>query len=183
MAAMLVLPDAAYKDSFADALTEGMNATPATQDEINWVREDFADWLRASRDMTRRIVLPDGTQVPRVPDTDYWLVEGKRFIGRATLRHHINAHLEIDGGHIGYAVRKSERGKGYGKQILLHCLPKAAGLGIEKVLLTCAEDNMHSVRIIEYAGGILQDIITPPWGGHRMRRYWINTQQQEGISS
>lgn len=171
----LIPPDAAYAHSYADALAEGLGEMPATQYEIDWVREDFADWLRAENDMTRRIVLPDGREVPRVPFTNLWLVAGQDFIGRVNIRHTLSESLGIHGGHIGYAIRASARGKGYGHLILKLAIPEAKKLGISKALVTCDDTNTASARIIEKAGGKLQDTITVAGRDAPVRRYWLET--------
>ena len=44
-------------------------------------------------------------------------------------------------GHCGYSVRPSERGKGYGKEMLRLNILNAKKLGIEKVLVTCDADK------------------------------------------
>jgi hypothetical protein len=49
----------------------------------------------------------------RVPETVYWGVVDGEYIGRVSLRHVLNPHLEQWGGHIGYQVRPSRRGRGY----------------------------------------------------------------------
>lgn len=175
LAPRLITPDIAYAQSYADALAEGLGEFAATQYEIDWVREDFPDWLRAEKDMSRRIVLPDGREVPRVPFTDFWLVAGQEFIGRISIRHHLNANLELQGGHIGYAIRKNARGKGYGSLILTMALAEARKLRISRALLTCDDTNLASARIIEKAGGKLQDTITVQGATAPVRRYWIDT--------
>lgn len=169
----LIAPNAAYAQSYADALAEGLGEAPATQYEIDWIREDFADWLRAENDMTRRIVTPDGTEVARVPFTNFWLVAGQEFIGRINIRHHLNSYLEQEGGHVGYAIRTSARGKGYGHMILRLALPELKKLGISKALITCDDTNAPSARIIEKAGGKLQDTITVAGHPVPVRRYWL----------
>ncbi len=169
----LTPPDIAYAHSYADALAEGLGETAATQYEIDWIREDFPDWLRAENDMTRRIVLADGSEVARVPFTTFWLVAGQDFIGRINIRHTLNAGLEQQGGHIGYAIRAGARGKGYGQMILQLALPHAKKIGLSKALLTCDDTNAASARIIEKAGGKLQDTITVQGAAVPVRRYWL----------
>lgn len=48
-------------------------------------------------------------------------------------------------------------------------------LGLEKVLITCDDDNLGSARVIEKNGGVLQDRIQNVIDGKDviMRRYWI----------
>ena len=48
-------------------------------------------------------------------------------------------------------------------------LPWARDLGIDPALVTCDEDNIGSVRVIEAAGGVLEDV-----RGIK-RRYWVPT--------
>lgn len=171
----LITPDALFAQSYADALAEGLGEAPATQYEIDWIREDFPDWLRAENDMTRRIVLPDGSEVARVPETRLWLVAGQDFIGRIHIRHHLSPSLELQGGHVGYAIRASARGKGYGGLILQLAIPEIKKLGISNALITCDDTNAASARIIEKTGGKLQDTVTVQGHGVPVRRYWLST--------
>lgn len=175
MTPRLIHPESAFKDSYADALAEGLGEVAADADEIAWIREDFDDWLRADNDMSRRIILADGREIPRVPFTTLWLVMGQQFIGRITLRHRLTPDLERQGGHVGYAVRTSARGHGYGQLMLKLSLPTLRQLGINPALVTCDDDNHASIRIIEKAGGKLQDTITVAGAGRPVRRYWLAT--------
>jgi predicted acetyltransferase len=50
-------------------------------------------------------------------------------------------------------------------------LPAARALGMDRVLVTCDEDNVASVRTIESNGGVIEDIRETELG--RKRRYWI----------
>lgn len=50
-------------------------------------------------------------------------------------------------------------------------LPQARALGLDKVLVTCDETNPASARVIEKAGGVLEDVRDTELG--RTRRYWI----------
>ena len=95
------------------------------------------------------------------------------FIGWLDIRHSLTEHLREIGGHIGYAIRPSERGKGYGNKILELALPKAQELGIKDVLITCDADNTPSAKIIEKNGGVFENIKTTSDGVPK-RRYWIN---------
>lgn len=168
----LVLPDACYKTSYIEALREGMN--PDDPDDIHRIENDFDAWLKDENDLTIPVTLPDGRQALRVPFTEYWLIKNDTFLGRISVRHHLNEWLERVGGHIGYSIRKSARKQGYGRKILAMALPLAHGLEIDKALLTCHDDNIGSIKIIESCGGILQDKITIPGKTVLHRRYWIN---------
>ncbi len=94
-------------------------------------------------------------------------------LGVAKLRHMLTPTLEDIGGHIGYAIRPSERGKGYGALILARTLERARELGLSHVLLTCDSANIRSARVIMRSGGVLTSEGYSPLRGARVSRYWI----------
>lgn len=94
-------------------------------------------------------------------------------LGMAKLRHYLTPTLEDIGGHIGYSIRPSERGKGYGTLILALTLDRARELGLSRVLLTCDSDNIRSARVIVRNGGVLTSEGYSPLRGARVSRYWI----------
>jgi predicted acetyltransferase len=108
-----------------------------------------------------------------VPATLFFLVRGdRRILGAIHLRHQLNDRLRANGGHIGYGIRPSERRKGYGKKMLELLLSRLRERGLKKVMLTCDEDNIGSMKIIEGCGGVLQDKVV--FKGTWTRRYWID---------
>jgi predicted acetyltransferase len=50
-------------------------------------------------------------------------------------------------------------------------LSTARTLGLDRVLITCADDNVASARVIERHGGLLEDVRDTELG--RARRYWV----------
>ena len=60
--------------------------------------------------------------------------------------------------------------------ILKMVLPEAKALGLDKVLITCDDDNIGSSKVIEKNGGILENkIIADAYGTTILtRRYWID---------
>jgi len=46
-------------------------------------------------------------------------------------------------------------------------------LGLDRVLITCDDDNVRSARIIERNGGVLEDKIPGNERDVLKRRYWI----------
>jgi predicted acetyltransferase len=89
-----------------------------------------------------------------VPWSTFWLVtDQNRVVGTSRLRHWLVPQLQVEGGHIGYDVRPSERSRGYGTALLALTLEKARDLGLGEVLVTCDRDNAASVRVIEKNGG------------------------------
>lgn len=96
-----------------------------------------------------------------------------RVLGVAKLRHMLTPTLEDIGGHIGYNIRPSERGAGYGTLILALTLDRARELGLSRVLLTCDTENIRSARVIMRNGGVLTSEGYSPLRGARVSRYWI----------
>ncbi|MCL3861588.1 GNAT family N-acetyltransferase [Actinotalea sp. K2] len=120
---------------------------------------------RAGRD------LPDGW----VPATFLVAEVDGVIVGRVSIRHRLNDHLEQVGGHIGYAVLPGCRGRGYATAMLRHALTVARDVGVDRVLLTCDDDNLGSARVIERCGGVLEDTVAVPGSDVPKRRYWAPT--------
>lgn len=106
----------------------------------------------------------------------YWAVDDGKFIGEFQLRTEFPEKVMLDIGSIGYAVRVSEWGKGYGTEILRRGLEIAKEHGLEKVLFTINEENTTSIHVCEKLGGKLEDTIeayNEAEGHHLLGRYWI----------
>jgi predicted acetyltransferase len=169
-----VHPQKKFAASYAEALREGLELNPVPLERILRIESDFEGWLKEQTDLTVPVTLPDGKQIPRVPQTTMWLVEDDRFIGRVGVRHSLNEELQTYGGHIGYAVRQLERGKGYGTMMLTEGMRVAKEFGLDKVLLTCNDDNIGSIKIIEGAGGVMAEKVSVLNRSVPHRLYWID---------
>ena len=133
-------------------------------------KEGFDAYLKLLEEDEKGINLPDGI----VPASTFFLIRHDgRMIGRSDLRHRLTDSLRRVGGHIGYDVRASERGQGYGTLILKLTLDKARDRGFQRVLLTCDADNVASSRIIEKNGGVLHDREVLEETGKEKLRFWI----------
>ncbi|MEW5867934.1 MAG: GNAT family N-acetyltransferase [Chloroflexota bacterium] len=83
------------------------------------------------------------------------------------------AALDLEGRHIGYAIRPVRWRRGYGTHILALTLEKARERGLRRVLVTCDKENTASARIIEKNGGRLAGEALAERSGKPVLRYWI----------
>lgn len=132
--------------------------------------DHIADWLEHRTRCENPALVPEG----KVP-SGAWLAvrtSDNRVVGMIDLRHHIDHPiLGLWGGHIGYTVRPSERGKGYAREMLRLDLENARALGLKRVMVTCSPSNPASERTILACGGIFEkDVLVD---GEIIRRYWI----------
>jgi predicted acetyltransferase len=117
--------------------------------------DDFAAYVDYLHKGEQGIDLPDGY----VPWTALWLAnkETHQLLGVSSLRHRLTPTLEKLGGHIGYAIRPSQRGRGLGSEILALTLPEARMVGLSVVHVHCESSNVASARVVERSGGRLHE--------------------------
>lgn len=110
-----------------------------------------------------------------VPSTFLFAFDDARIVGRGSLRHELNDFLFRVGGHIGYTVVPEFRRRGYATEILRQLLTIArVRLGLARVLVTCDDDNVGSIRAIEKNGGVLENVVSGADLDTPKRRYWID---------
>ena len=105
--------------------------------------------------------------------TELWYVDGTDYLGTVIIRHRLTPALEREGGHIGYHVVPGHRRRGHATQMLAQALVVCQQLGLRQILVTCAEDNPGSRRVIEANGGALDRILDGE------ARYWLSTSRQD----
>lgn len=94
-------------------------------------------------------------------------------VGRISIRYELNDFLAHEGGHIGYGVRPAYRRRGYATEMLRQGLVIARAAGVGRLLITCDDDNLGSIAVIEACGGTLESVATSDTG-REFRRYWID---------
>jgi predicted acetyltransferase len=99
-------------------------------------------------------------------------VDGK-IVGRVSIRHDLSEFLRNYGGHVGYGVLPNFQRRGYATEILRQALVIARSIDIVRVLVTCDDDNIGSIRTIEKHGGVFDSFTQHPDDEMRTRRYWI----------
>lgn len=172
----LAKPSIEYMNSYIAACREYAEADLGIYDDFhgeNPTPERINKLLIRYENQSRGIGLPEGW----VPGSTFWLVDEDEYIGSGNIRYALTEPLKEFGGHIGYEIRPSKWGQGYGTVQLKLLLAEAAKLGIKCALLTCSTDNAASIRVIEKNGGMLIDCINNIIDGHERPtyRYRIDT--------
>jgi predicted acetyltransferase len=135
---------------------------------LDWSQQPWSDYLAL---LERERGGPD-LPADRVPATFLVAEVDGALVGRVSIRHELNEHLEREGGHIGYCVRPAFRRRGHATEILRQALIVSRAVGVREALVTCDEGNVASMIVIERLGGRLEDIRVGE-DGIGKRRYWI----------
>jgi len=166
----LVKPHKKYLASYIEALTEGF-PIGGCSDDASFVKNNFEKHL--SNLYRPREIWNDGEIRDDVPFQRLWIIEDDIFIGHMNLRVELNDFHEVLGGNIGYRVRTSFNGQGYATEALKQSLELCKLKKMNRVLVTCEEDNLASIRVIEKNNGKLLDKIKPNWCEKTIKRYLI----------
>ena len=170
---ILVKPDLSYADEIIKYKEESLAESPVINGSAGLDRFSTIEvWFEELKKRSCEDTVPKGL----VPSSTYLAVREKDnyIVGMIDIRHYLNEYLTQVGGHIGYGVRKTERNKGYAKQMLKLALEKCKELKIKKVLITCDEDNIASEKVILSANAKLEDIRNV--NGENKKRFWIDLQ-------
>ncbi len=169
----LVLPTIEYKQQAVDYINEfiahssQINGTGS----LDWYLENsnYENWLDKIISYMDIANIPNG----KVPALTYFCVCGDRIVGMVNLRLALNDFLRTEGGHIGYSVRPTERGKHYATEILKMALKVYDRLGIHNVVLVCDKENIASAKVIQNCGGTLEKEFFSETYGEILQRYII----------
>ena len=136
-----------------------------------WDTENFSyeEWLESNQNQEMGINLPEGW-VPAIQLVAF--SEKCQAVGFLNLRLRLSNFLLEEGGHIGYSIRPSERGKGYAKVTLRQGLQVAKEKNIKKALVTCSVNNPASRAVILANGGLIEDV------RDGVERYWIGVENE-----
>ena len=168
---ILVKPDLSYSDEIIKYKEESLAESPIINGSAGLDRlSSIEDWLEELKKRSSQETVPEGL----VPSSTFLGVREKDnyIVGMIDIRHYLNEYLTQVGGNIGYSVRKTERNKGYAKQMLKLALGKCRDLKMKKVLITCDEDNIASEKVILSANAKFEDIRSAD--GENKKRFWID---------
>jgi predicted acetyltransferase len=154
----LVLPTLAVRNSLLAGEREVCDEEHLPASWLDEAAADFDAFVDHRRDVR---------QLWDVPVTELWFVDGSTYLGTVIIRHRLPPALERVGGHIGFHVVPRHRRRGYATRMLADAVVFCRHLGLTEVLITCAEDNRASHRVIESNGGVLEGVVAGE------RRYWL----------
>ena len=173
---ILVKVDEEYASQIADYRQEMLDMG-SSMDGTGSLRvmADPYEFIAKCKNYESLETLPEG----KVIATQFLFIRksDSKIVGMIQVRHYFNEYLEKYAGHIGYSIRPTERRKGYGTEMLKMALPFCSSIGLDKVLVTCNDDNIGSEKIMLANGGEYESTVFEPEEGVNLKRYWIKTNQ------
>ncbi len=164
----LIEPDIRYSASHA-AYIEEFNASGEAL--VPWILESVEDDFSAYVERLNSLAVDVGNDQGRVANSSFWLLDGTQIVAVSNMRHQLTPALLEYGGHIGYSVRPSRRGRGFAKLILRLTLERLRKFGVERARITCDKDNVASAAVIVANGGVLDSEALI--NDHMVQRYSI----------
>lgn len=133
--------------------------------------EEFYDGLEVNKHINQ--INPEWAN-----QTSYVLIdENGHIYGAANIRHELKGKLREIGGHVGYGIRPSERGKGYATLQLKLLLEKMDKMGIDNALITCRKNNIGSIKTMNKFIGTADSLIPSRYEGIMEYRYWVDVKK------
>lgn len=157
-------PTLSDKTTILEMIAEFKRAESAMDGGFYQMGEEYENWLEKLQLAEAGLDLPEGF-VPYIQYVSF--NERGQAVGFLNLRLRLNDFLLNKGGHIGYSIRPSQRGKGFAKKQLHQGLQETISKNISRILVTCSQENEASRRTILACGGVLEDI------REGTERYWI----------
>lgn len=131
--------------------------------------KNYDQWLTGMQNRHTGKNLPEGY----VRENFYLCYEGTRLVGVFSLKFELTEYLLNYGGHVGYATRPADRGRGLATQMLRQGLELAGEFGFDRILCICDDDNYASEKVILKNGGVLENELYDPEEAVTVKRFWI----------
>lgn len=161
-----------YKEYIESKPMPGIRIFEGVRDFENLNKMNFKQWLDDLEKNKYEENLPKDYSTHT-----FYLVENEenKIVGAIGLRWKEVPILMKYGGFIGYSIRPKERGKGYATEILKLGLQKFKETDSKrkKILITCKDFNIPSIRVIEKNKGIYENSYYNEDDGFTYLRYWI----------
>lgn len=162
------LPDETNKDNVLDFYAEFERRGESCVGSAG--HEDYAAWLRDKRNRSSGENLTEGC----VRENFYLCYEGSRLVGVFSLKFELTEYMLNYGGHVGYAVRRSERNRGLAAEMLEQGLHLARSFGLERVLAVCGEDNYAAQKVVARNSGVFENKMYDEKEKAYVNRFWID---------
>jgi len=118
-----------YCKGYLDLLQQGFTITPS--------KVSFQEFTHFVDDTKKQTFIVE-KKSDSVPETDVQIVASATIIVEEKLIHNMGKVCHIED----VVVDKDSRGKGFGKELIQHCVELAKTYGCYKVILNCDEDNV-----------------------------------------
>ena len=170
----LIFPTIEHKQAVMEYRQEWLDSGLGEMINGSWglQHKDYDSYKKWLDDIEKLVTGQSNNPNINVPASTYLAFCGEKIVGNIQIRHRLNDYLLSTYGHIGYAVRPSERRKGYATHMLALALGKYREMGIGKVLISCDKSNTSSVKTISKNGGIFGKEFAED-DGNIVQQYWI----------
>lgn len=108
-----------------------------------------------------------------VPASIRWIIEKNEVVGTIDLRHFLNKDYYERLGHVAYYIHPLKRNMGYATKALSLAIKWYKNKSVDKILVTCFNDNEPSKKVILKNGGIFEKSVLDKFSGKTINRYLI----------
>lgn len=156
MKAFLTRPSNQYKGSFISALRECsgekvsgfighiIKKKGGLDTCLNWLETNFDQYIAMLNELKK------GIPPKFYPQHEFWLVTNNSFIGKCNIRDKpIDVPFTLPS-NIGFFIRPSQRGKGYGKLIFKLILKRTKDMGYQELVACCDKSNSISRKVLTH---------------------------------
>lgn len=144
-----------------DKIYEGYTFEEALERCLNMENEEYAKSINRGASKTFLLIRENDNKI----------------IGSINVRWNLPEAMKKFGGNIGYSVRPTERRKGYNKINLYLGLIEAQKIGLDRVMLDCASDNIGSNKTIQALDGVLDREEIDPSDGLLTKVYYFDVNK------